>query len=233
MRYLLCFFPFVGVFVGALLLVVCALERRFFPRGPFLFPLALTLAPLFVTGGIHMDGFMDTCDALASRGRAEERVSVMHDPHVGAFAVMGAASYLLARFALCAELLSRFGGAASARSFSALVAFALSPAVSRLLSALSVCAFPKADGSSLLRAFSDAAARRFTLVWCAFFLALAFVLLAAACGRPGLAVIVSSLAAFAWYFSLSRRRFGGTTGDLAGWFVQVCELLCLLGVCVA
>lgn len=62
------------------------------------------LLPILVTGGIHMDGFMDTSDALASWQSPEKRLEILKDSHVGAFAVLGCAGYLLLDAALLSEL---------------------------------------------------------------------------------------------------------------------------------
>ncbi len=49
----------------------------------------------------------------------------------------------------------------------------------------------------------------------------------------GGAVVFAALASFAAYRFLSYKRFGGATGDVAGWFVQVCELACLAAYVLA
>ena len=41
---------------------------------------------------------------------------------------------------------------------------------------------------------------------------------------PGLAMAAAALVVLAWYRRLALREFGGLSGDLAGWFVQWCEL---------
>ena len=51
--------------------------------------------PFLVTGGIHMDGFMDTMDAVHSYGDRTKKLEILKDPHLGAFAVICAAVYLL------------------------------------------------------------------------------------------------------------------------------------------
>ena len=43
---------------------------------------------LLVTGGIHMDGYMDTMDALHSYGSREKKLEILKDSHIGAFAVI-------------------------------------------------------------------------------------------------------------------------------------------------
>ena len=101
-KYSMCFFPLIGTVIGLLLwgwLWLCdALSISPMLRG------ALgALLPIFVTGGIHMDGFMDTSDAMASWQSRERRLEILKDSHVGAFAVLGCAGYLLLHAAVLSE----------------------------------------------------------------------------------------------------------------------------------
>ena len=43
-------------------------------------------------------------------------------------------------------------------------------------------------------------------------------------------MLAAAFLAMVWYYFMSRKQFGGITGDLAGWFLQVCE--CLMAVAV-
>lgn len=43
----------------------------------------MTLLPLIVSGGIHLDGLVDTADALYSRRETEKKLEILKDPHVG------------------------------------------------------------------------------------------------------------------------------------------------------
>lgn len=52
-----------------------------------------TLIPIAVTGGFHIDGFMDTMDAFHSYKPREEKLAILKDSHIGAFAVIMLASY--------------------------------------------------------------------------------------------------------------------------------------------
>ena len=101
-RYSMCFFPLVGLVTGLLVwgwLSLCACLKM----GPFLQGAVAALLPLLITGGIHMDGYMDTTDALASWQPQEKRLEILKDSHTGAFAVMGCAGYLLLSAALYSE----------------------------------------------------------------------------------------------------------------------------------
>ena len=86
MAYHLIFFPFVGLVIGALLLLWQSLSG-ILSFSDLSFSLAAAAIPLLVTGGFHFDGYLDTMDALHSYGDREKKLSIMDDPHVGAFAV--------------------------------------------------------------------------------------------------------------------------------------------------
>ena len=88
MRWCICFLPLVGLVIGAAQWAAFALLTHF-SFGPVLRGAVLAVLPILLSGGIHMDGFMDTCDAIHSYGSREKRLEILKDPHVGAFAVIG------------------------------------------------------------------------------------------------------------------------------------------------
>lgn len=93
-RRAICFFPCVGIFVGAAFLLAFWLLERM-GANALLKGAVLAAVPLLVTGGIHMDGFLDTCDARASWGDREKKLEILKDSHTGAFAVISGVLYLL------------------------------------------------------------------------------------------------------------------------------------------
>lgn len=88
--------PFVGAVSGGLLLCVFQLSR-WLPMP--MVSLALFLAYLLITGGIHLDGLGDSCDALFSGRDREKMLEIMKDPRSGSFGVLGlifaSAAYLV------------------------------------------------------------------------------------------------------------------------------------------
>ena len=84
MRYTLGFFPWVGILLGTLEY----LTFRFLPVPVIAKALVMAVLPLILTGGIHVDGFMDTADAFHSYGDREKKLKILSDPHIGAFAVI-------------------------------------------------------------------------------------------------------------------------------------------------
>ena len=96
MRYAMCAFPLIGVVIGAAWCVCGALPLPGLAKAA-----GFALIPVWITGGIHLDGYADTCDALSSYGDREKKLEILKDPHCGAFAVIRLCSYFLAYFALC------------------------------------------------------------------------------------------------------------------------------------
>ncbi len=142
MQYTFCFFPLVGVAEGALLwgmgMVLYGLRDR--NRLPAIFvAIVLTILPLLVTGGIHMDGFLDTTDARRSYQEPEKKLAILKDPHTGAFALIGLGVYLLWSVAVW-----------SVADRAVLPGMACAFVLSRTLSGLSVtlCKGAKKDGLS-------------------------------------------------------------------------------------
>lgn len=213
-RLTLYVFPLVGLAVSGawcLWLGLCwALEL-----GNVLRAVGMTLLPFLVTGGIHMDGFCDVCDALASHQSRERKLEILKDSHTGAFAIICCGLYLLVFFAAWCEA-APAGGAA--------LALALGPAFSRSLSGLFAVTLPNARGTGLLATFTgpmDAVKARGVLAAWAVLTGGAMV---AADVRTGLAALAGAGLACVYYVVTARRQFGGVTGDLAGFFLQLCEL---------
>ena len=212
-KYSMCFFPLIGAVIGLLLwgwLWLCdALSI-----GPVLKGAAGVLLPIFVTGGIHMDGFMDTSDALASWQPKERRLEILKDSHVGAFAVLGCAGYLL----LHAALLSEASAASGALHCCVFV-------LSRALSAWAMATFRSARPQGMLDAFAQAAHRRMVTVSCVVYAVLCAVVWSVFGGWLTLVCLLAAALCVIYYRHMANKQFGGVTGDLAGWFLQVTELV--------
>ena len=63
MRYSMCFFPWIGAVIGAILWGWFRLSALL-GISTLAFILISAALPLIITGGFHVDGFMDTMDAI-------------------------------------------------------------------------------------------------------------------------------------------------------------------------
>ena len=86
MQYALAFFPVVGIAIAGILWGYFQLAYFLQLTPPLFAALALVLM-VALTGGLHLDGFCDTADALYSRREQAEKLRILKDPHAGPFAI--------------------------------------------------------------------------------------------------------------------------------------------------
>lgn len=218
MRFTLCFFPMIGLVIGLLEVLWYRLA------GVAGFHMILTsavqvLIPLLVSGGIHMDGLLDTADALSSWQPREKRLEILKDSNSGAFAVIVCCGYFLAQFAVFTEA-----------GWKSICVLSLGFALSRALSGYGVTSIPCARDSGLVHAFASAADRKKSgrILLLEAFASMSGMI--AISPVPG--IIGSGLAwlIFVACRHMALKTFGGTTGDVQGFFLQMCELAIAYGV---
>ena len=219
-RYAMCFFPLVGAAValalGLWLLLCDAVKLGGMLRGSI-----GALIPILVTGGIHMDGFMDTSDALASWQPPERRLEILKDSHVGAFAVIGCCGYLLTMAGLLSE----------AHASDALL-LGTCFVSSRALSAWAMTLLKNARPGGMLDGFAKTAEQQAVTLASALYLGLSASIQLFVLGFAGLLPILAAAGCSVYYKHMAYKQFGGVTGDLAGWFLQVTEWLTIAAVLI-
>lgn len=220
-RYAICCFPVVGLFCGGSLLLWNWLCHRLQVSGVLFSAIAVCL-PLFITGGIHMDGYMDTVDALASHQPREKKLLIMKDSTCGAFAVLYCAVYLLLSFALYHE------------AYAAGCAHMLAPAfvLSRCLSAFCAVTMPNARKSGMLCAFTEGVQQKRAMTVLILMTVLTAALTLLLSPAVGSILLSCALLSVLWYRHMAMKEFGGVTGDTSGFFLQISELAMLAGVCI-
>lgn len=214
MKYMMCFFPCIGAVIGALVILWGYLAEMF-GFGSLMRSAGFLLIPILVTGGIHMDGFLDTMDALSSYQPMERKLEILKDSHAGAFAIIMSCVYFTLGLGVWSEMPAQV-----------LPVAALGFMVSRSLSGLALTIFPMANKKGSLSMFSDAAQKKVVQV--------VLICWLVACAGAGmllnwkltLILAVTAACVYGYYHHVAMKEFGGTTGDIAGFFVQVCELAC-------
>lgn len=205
-------FPLVGLVLGLLLVVLDTLLGKTHLAGGGDDAL-LVVASIAATGGLHLDGLMDTCDGIGVGGDRERRLTVMRDPHVGAFGVLGGIS----------SVLLKFGALDSLHGPMRLAALLLAPVLGRWGLVLCAALYPPARPGGLGAAFRQGLTRPRLIV--AGLTALLAVLVASS--LTGLAALaISSIAALAAGYGL-KRLLGGLTGDTYGALVEIGEVVAL------
>src|SRR5919202_6518068 len=135
-------FPLAGLVLGALLV---GLDRLLSLTA---FPLTtrnilLVVALVALTGGLHLEGLMDTCDGLIGGHNAQQRLNIMRDSHVGSYGVLGG---------VCVVLL-KVGALGAVPNSVRVLALLLTPMLGRWSLVLAAALFPPARPSGLGAAF--------------------------------------------------------------------------------
>ena len=98
--YAFAWFPLVGLGIGVVLWLVAQIPLRTVNLHAFL----LLLIWVILTGGLHLDGFGDACDALFATTTPERRLEILKDPRAGMWAVVGLVLLLLGKWIFLAEV---------------------------------------------------------------------------------------------------------------------------------
>lgn len=225
-------FPLVGLLLGAalvgidllftLLLLLFPLsdtaiyQRPAFP--PLLSAALIVVALAVLTRGLHLDGLMDSADALLGGFTRDRRLAILRDPNVGAFAVIGVVCVLLIKVIAISEI-------PPPGRVSALLLF---PCLSRWAMLLTMERYPYVRRRGLGTAFLRGRGRR----QLALGLAVALLASAALAGIYGISLLAAA-SALAWGIGAwATRLLGGVTGDIYGAVNEIVETA-LLALMVA
>lgn len=220
MRYVMCFFPLIGMFIGAVIYIWSRIAGYLSISHVF-YTAVIVLIPLALTGGIHMDGFMDTTDALRSYQPMEKKLEILKDPNSGAFAVIACVGYYLLTYAVWYDVTQ-----------TELLVLAIGFILSRALSGLAIVTFPLAKNSGLAATFSNEANKKLTRKVMIAFITLSMIVMLLINWRLGGICAFFALLTYGYYYHMSVKEFGGITGDLAGYFLQLCELVMAVSVMI-
>lgn len=221
-------FPLVGLLLGAALVGIDLLftpvsllfplsdtaiyQRPAFP--PLLSAALIVVALAVLTRGLHLDGLMDSADALLGGFTRDRRLAILRDPNVGAFAVIGVVCVMLIKVIAISEL-------PSLGRVSALLLF---PCLSRWAMLLTMERYPYVRRRGLGTAFLRGRGRR----QLALGLAVALLASVALAGVYGIALLAAA-SALAWGIGAwATRLLGGVTGDIYGAVNEIVETALLV-----
>ncbi|MCM1134036.1 MAG: adenosylcobinamide-GDP ribazoletransferase [Clostridium sp.] len=211
MKYMLCFFPWVGAAAGGCLYLWNWLCGKFM-LGDMCRVMIGAAIPVLITGGIHVDGFMDAMDAFCSYGSREKKLEILKDAHIGAFAVMMLAVYGLIYLGAFSEIKNeRLLRIVCAGFF-----------LSRCLSGIGVVSFPTAKREGMLYHFANSSQKN-AVKWALYLQSVCCVCFMLCQSLFGGIAAAAGLLAFAYYYRRTKKELGGVTGDTAGFFVLICE----------
>jgi len=213
------FYPLVGLVIGCFLYLLA--QFAFFLLPPFPAAIIAVAGWVWITGGLHLDGLMDTADGIGSSRSRERMLEIMKDSRAGAMGVMACVLLLLLKVGLVHALFATGTGATLA------VCLLLPPVLARTGILLSMSFWPYVHGagqglaSSLITGLTPKK-RNLALT-----LSLLFVVFAAG---PVLGLLfILSCGVFTLLFNRSlTEKLGGLSGDTYGALAESSEALLLL-----
>jgi len=218
------YFPVVGIIIGLILAGLNWLLSFILP--PAVVNALLIVCLVVLSGALHLDGFVDTCDGIAGHKTVEGRWQVMHDSRAGAFGIVGVVLLLLVKYVSLNSVPEAF----------LMVTLVLMPVVSRWAMVYAVFAYPYARPSGLGRALKQVVGWQSFTIATIITLAVAIVLaqwadityfyLVGLAIILGIWIIVVAMAAYL------KRKFAGLTGDTYGAINEVAEVCVLILVCL-
>ena len=219
-KYSMCFFPLVGVVIGAIL---CGwrIAYPYLCNGDFLPAVVFVIVPVIISGAVHLDGFIDVVDAICSNKTMERKLEILKDTHTGAFALIMTISYFLIALGVWSEM-----------PIDAVPVLACGFVMSRALNGLAIIVFPRAKGSKRLASIEGANKKIIAITMIAY-IVISAVLMCYFEPLYGSVGVIGAIISFGNYYFASKKHFGGITRAMTGYFIQVCELIIPCVVLVA
>lgn len=204
-------YPVVGLTIGGLVWLAWLGLNLWFP--PIVAAVLALAVWVGLTGGLHLDGLADCCDALPASVPVERRLEILKDPHLGTFGVIGLVIVLFAKAAALTVLAPSLG-----------LGIVLAATAGRWL-ILPAGLLPQASPGGMGADFAAGLTPGAIFITAILPIGLAFLL-----GMQGWLAVLAALIAAAAVLGLAWKRVGGVTGDVLGMLVEVTETVILLSI---
>jgi len=184
----------------------------------------LTVYPFFISGFMHLDGFMDCSDAILSRKPVEEKQKILKDSHVGAFSVISIVMLFLLFFAAMWSL------PADNHTMLALIFI---PMISRSASAVAVLAYEPLDHSQYKQGFDRKRnAKNIFMVTLISLLVIAASIGLFIISHMILVGVLSAAIVAQLACRYARKQLGGMSGDISGYALTLSELAGIMMIAI-
>lgn len=207
--------PIVGLVIGCIWYIVFIITG-FIPN--FLRAVIVAVVPWLLTGFIHLDGYMDVCDAVMSRRDLETRQKILKDSRVGAFAVI----------CICILMLAQVGSSFSLFEIedkSNTLGLIFIPVASRLCAAFAVINMKPMYTSQ----YSNLDKKNHYNVVLLIMTLVIIVLVFGVSVRAGISVISTMI--IYWLCAVyGNKMLDGMNGDISGYALTISELAGIIGL---
>ena len=219
------FYPVIGLIVGVIWYGVFRILNLL--GASIMVTTAVTLiTPFILTGMLHLDGYMDVCDALLSRRNKEEKLRILKDPHTGAFAVISVVMLFIVNFSGLYTVISNSIQGNSVNNNTSAIGLILIPIISRSLMGYLLLSKESMKGSSL--AFFKQGTGKVDRVILLSCLTLSSIILVFIFGLYGLIISLAMILISTFLVNKAAKEFDGMSGDSAGYGLVIAETVGVL-----
>jgi adenosylcobinamide-GDP ribazoletransferase len=211
--------PLIGGLIGALW---WGSAKLLFLSGIHIMPASAVLAliPFLVSGFLHLDGYMDTSDAILSHRPLVDKLRILKDPHTGSFAVIMLAVLFVLQFTLVYTIIE------NEKTIFLLIIIPILSRCCASFSVLSLKPLTQSAYASMFRQNTGAAHKVFIIIIAILTLALSYFL----AEILGLIIAASIMAGFTIALGWAYKNLKGISGDLAGFSLVIGELCGLVAL---
>ncbi len=213
--------PLIGLAMGGLSAAFLHINEAYFGLSTLFTAILLVILHFTMTGGLHMDGVVDTGDAYFSYRDQQKRLEILDDPRIGAFGAMTLVIFVLLKVGVLYELLARD---------IALWWIVFVPFIARQSILLVFVTTKTSKETGIASYFKKTVYPKVIVLWFGFYMA---VLIGLSFIQPAMLILIGAMLLFTWlYRKWAIRNFGGISGDLLGaifegaelflWFVVLC-----------
>ena len=210
-------FPFVGLLIGLLTIPVVLISFYFFNQ--FVSAFIVIIFLIILTGIHHTDALADFADGIMVRGNKDKKYNVMHDPRIGAAGTVAVSGYLIGMVIAISSItsLDRL-----------IIAIILSEIMSKYSMVLQSHYCESAwEGYSSLFTKNMKSKKKMTI---ATIITIVLIALISNMSVIGLQIFIVGIICCFIVIYISKKNFGGITGDVMGAtneIVRLCSLLSL------
>lgn len=226
---MLLWFPLIGLIIGGLWVAAHFIFHYLavtFDSTKYIYPAVMIVTPWVLSGFIHLDGFMDCSDAVLSRRDLSERLRILKDSTVGAFAVIMLSTLIILSYSVFSGI--SLGGHAWTLVFI--------PAVSRACSSIALLNFHPLPTSSYYLLSNNEGSKRAKIVSVLELMILLIMIVILAKHSGSILVSLFSFLEVLFYFLVLlvlKKNLGGVSGDVSGCAITVSEFVALVSLLFA
>ena len=226
--YILMFIPLVGAII-TIIINRWAVLYPYMCENPVFPAVVGAVIPTILSAGVHMDGFFKTVDAISSHKNREAALRILNeDAHGGYSAIIVGICYFMVAVGIWSEM-----------PIDGIFVIAFAYVISRALYAISILTVKHAHDDKSMSYVPDNNAVKWiqVIVNIAYIVICAVLMVEIALSFTNIRVaifsLVGALITFLYYVLMSKKRFGGVTEELGGYFIMLCEVIIPIAALVA